>query len=424
MTACSGLGVGWHPAKTLAEGELLYPDKDYTFQNVPSFMLGGTYIGSKCWPKAGTWTIEYEAPATLYVWAAQGQFNGGVDEALGADGWVAEAAENFCGGAIALNLWRRHFDKGASYEIQVTADTMVGGVVGTAPCVALTPTAEGQVVTGCAGLAGWHPPQIMTEGLLLYPEKDYTFKGVPESIVGGTYIGSKCWPKGGTWTIEYEAPAKLYIWAAQGQYNAGLDEALKAGGWAQEAADGFGGGGMALNLWSRHFNTGSSCSIDTTGLMCAGVVGQPLECSGKVLRCSGLNTTWNPPRGMAEGILIYTDKDYTFRNVPSCLTSGSYIGSSGWPSAGTWTIEYQAPTMLYVWAQKGKYNAGVDEVLSADGWLQVDAEDFLNVALGLDGFGSGLPLSLWARHFATGSSYSVRTNDLMIGGVISESCDV
>ena len=75
IKGCSGLGIDWRSPRTMAEGILLYPDKDYTFQNVPPVLFGGTYIGSHCWPKAGTWTIEYQAPAKLYVWAAQGQFN-------------------------------------------------------------------------------------------------------------------------------------------------------------------------------------------------------------------------------------------------------------------------------------------------------------------------------------------------------------
>ncbi|CAK9025209.1 unnamed protein product [Durusdinium trenchii] len=135
VTGCSGLFVDWHPARTMEEGIVLYPEKDYTFQKVPAVLLGGTYIGSNCWPTAGTWTIEYQAPATLYVWAAQGQFNGGVDEALSADGWTAEAAEGFCGGALSLNLWSKHFDTGSSCSIEITADTMIGGVIGTSPCV-------------------------------------------------------------------------------------------------------------------------------------------------------------------------------------------------------------------------------------------------------------------------------------------------
>eukprot|EP00437_Effrenium_voratum_P004130 CAMPEP_0181423132 /NCGR_PEP_ID=MMETSP1110-20121109/13972_1 /TAXON_ID=174948 /ORGANISM="Symbiodinium sp., Strain CCMP421" /LENGTH=1183 /DNA_ID=CAMNT_0023546251 /DNA_START=81 /DNA_END=3632 /DNA_ORIENTATION=- len=428
VTGCSGLSIGWHPARTMEEGMLLYPEKDYTFKNIPDGLLGGTYIGSKCWPKAGTWTIEYKAPAMLYVWATQGQFNGGVDEALNADGWTAEAAEGFCGGALSLNLWSKQFTTGSSYSIEITADTMIGGVVGTAPCAPCVPVAPPEssaAVTGCSGCGvDWRPALVLEEGVLLYPEKAYKFQNVPDQLLGGAYIGSHLWPTAGTWTIEYQAPAKLYVWVAKGEYNGGVDEALCANGWAAEAAEGFSGGGLDLNLWSRHFTTGSAYKIQTNGLMCGGVVGKPLECSGRVTACSGLRVGWNPPRGMAEGILIYTDKDYTFQEVPACLASGSYIGSQGWPSAGTWTIEYEPPTTLYVWAQQGTYNAGVDEALKADGWVSEDAADFSNVALGLDGFGSGLPLNLWSRHFATGSSYSIRTNDLMIGGVISECSDV
>lgn len=42
-------------------------DRDYVFENVPAILAGGLYIGSRTWPKAGVWTIEYEAPAMLYV---------------------------------------------------------------------------------------------------------------------------------------------------------------------------------------------------------------------------------------------------------------------------------------------------------------------------------------------------------------------
>lgn len=425
VTACSGLGVGWHPVKTMEEGMLMYPDKDYTFQNVPAVLLGGAYIGSNCWPTAGIWTINYQAPVKLYIWAAKGKYNAGVDEALSADGWTEEKKGSFCGGALDLNLWSRQFSTGSLYSIHLSEDTMIGGVVGTAPCMQLTSSPSSNlVVKGCSGLGvDWHSAKPMEEGMLMYPEKDYHFQNVPAVLLGASYVGSGCWPSGGSWTIEYQAPAKLYVWAQQGDYNGGVDAFLRGDGWAPEDAKGFSGGEMALNLWSRSFTTGSSYDIKTTGLMVAGVVGSPLECNGKVTRCSGLGVSWNPPRGMAEDILIYTDKDYVFRDVPTCLTSGLYIGSASWPSAGTWTIEYEAPTMLYIWAQKGNYNAGIDEALSADGWLPVDAGNFQNVASGLGG-DTGLPLSLWCRHFATGSSYSVRTTDLMIGGVISESCDL
>ena len=333
---------------------------------------------------------------------------------------MAEKAEGFYGGALALNVWSKSLTSGSSYSLEITGDQMIAGVVGTAPCIPLAAPSVDVAVTGCKGCGcDWHPAQTMAEGIKLYPEKDYHFKNVPPLLLGGAYVGSHLWPTGGEWTIEYQAPAKIYVWAAQGEYNAGVDEALRANGWVAEIAEGFSGGGLPLNLWSRHFIAGSSCSVKTTGVMLGGVIGTHLECSGKVTGCSGLSIGWNPPRGMAEGILIYTDKDYTFRNVPSCLSSGTYIGSSGWPSAGTWTIEYEAPTILYVWAQEGSYNAGVDEALSADGWLSEEVGEFLNVALGLDGFGAGLSLKVWSRHFSMGSSYSIKTTDLMVGGVIS-----
>ena len=43
----------------MSSGTLVNPgDRDYVFANVPSFLSGGTYVGSRTWPKAGTWTIK------------------------------------------------------------------------------------------------------------------------------------------------------------------------------------------------------------------------------------------------------------------------------------------------------------------------------------------------------------------------------
>ena len=38
--------------------------------------------------------------------------------------------------------------------------------------------------------------------------------------------------------------------------------------------------------------------------------------------------------------------DYTFTKVPERLLGGQYIGTKTWPSAGTWTIEVEAPVKL------------------------------------------------------------------------------
>lgn len=95
------------------------------------------------------------------------------------------------------------------------------------------------------------------------------------------------------------------------------------------------------------------------------------------------------------------DRDYIFKFLPPFLSGGTYIGSRTWPQAGTWTIEYKAPTILYVWAEKGQYNAGVDDALSADGWGREEEGQFMR----WNSRGNN-PLCIWSRHFQTGSSYS------------------
>ena len=78
--------------------------------------------------------VFLHAPQTESAWPIQsGQFNAGVDDALSAAGWVAEEAEGFHGGALALNLWSKSFTSGSSYSLEITGDQMIAGVVGTAP---------------------------------------------------------------------------------------------------------------------------------------------------------------------------------------------------------------------------------------------------------------------------------------------------
>lgn len=110
-------------------------DRDYVFRNVPSFLNGGLYVGSRTWPKAGTWTIEYEAPTILYVVVEMGEYNAGVDDVLSADGWVREEVGEFCRwnsrGNNPLGVWSRHFEMGSSYstlEDTQLLDTQNGGI--------------------------------------------------------------------------------------------------------------------------------------------------------------------------------------------------------------------------------------------------------------------------------------------------------
>ena len=99
---------------------------------------------------------------------------------------------------------------------------------------------------------------------------------------------------------------------------------------------------------------------------------------------------------MEEGILVNPgQRDYKLQNVPSVLIGGRYSGTKTWPSAGTWTISYDAPVTLYVWVMKQHYNAGVDAALSGDGWEQVDAGDFKR--------SDNHVLNVWKRSFSSGS---------------------
>ena len=95
-------------------------DRDYIFEKLPPFLAGGLYIGSRTWPKAGTWTIHYQAPTILYVWVEKGDYNGGVDDALRADGWICEDVGGFqranAAGSNPLGVWSRHFVAGSSYS--------------------------------------------------------------------------------------------------------------------------------------------------------------------------------------------------------------------------------------------------------------------------------------------------------------------
>ena len=61
---------------------------------------------------------------------------------------------------------------------------------------------------------------------------------------------------------------------------------------------------------------------------------------------------------------------------------------------------------------KEMHNAGVDAMLSNDGWAPVAAPGFQR--------SDGWALHVWKRYFATGSTYVIKTKELMVGGVVSK----
>jgi len=439
IIACSGLGVNWNAPVLMRNGTQLQPgDTEQKFVNVPTCLDGGTYFGHPASVSPGFWNIEFEPPTTLYVWLLDGSTNS-LELVMPTQGWTVVNAPGFqTNDGYKLHLLSKYIEEEDRYTgryecFRTISSYFCGGLVGTYPLpkepevmvsAAVPSVSEGAdfPVTACSGLEiDWNPPTTMSEGTLTNPgEEELAFQNVPEVLLGGTYIGTKCWPSSGTWTIEYQAPCKLYVWARGDEYNAGVDELLSGDAWAREAADGFQrSDGPALHLWGRHFTTGSSYSITVESQLISGVVGQPLELGGEVTSCAGLDIDWNAPRMMTEGTLVNPgDRDYIFEKLPPFLAGGLYIGSRTWPKAGTWTIHYQAPTILYVWVEKGDYNGGVDDALRADGWICEDVGGFQRA----NAAGSN-PLGVWSRHFVAGSSYSIETTGLMVGGVVSAAAD-
>lgn len=107
------------------------PRREYTYVNVPQYLLGKMYIGSRTWPVAGTWQIHYTAPVILYVFAGRDQYNGGIDDFCASNGWTQEDAGNFVRAPdlFPLTVWSKVFTTGTDTSIS-TNGMMNGGVIG------------------------------------------------------------------------------------------------------------------------------------------------------------------------------------------------------------------------------------------------------------------------------------------------------
>eukprot|EP00913_Durusdinium_trenchii_P003633 g3361.t1 len=190
---------------------------------------------------------------------------------------------------------------------------------------------SGGELLGCTGLGTWNAPVIMQEGTLTDPgegKASARFVNVPKCLHGKTLFALKnSTAEPGTWMMEYYPPTKLYVWLQKGKTGMlPLDEFLPKRGWDHEPTDGFQTtASQELLLFSKWLEEDEKYyALHTSWPIVGGVIG-----------------TFPLPKP---------------------------------PPAGVWTIEYEAPTMLYVWIQNGKYDAGVSEFLTADGqslWLSV-----------------------------------------------------
>jgi hypothetical protein len=110
-------------------------------------------------------------------------------------------------------------------------------------------------------------------------QRDYTLEGVPDFMLGGLYIGSRTWPKGAAWDwrITYIPPVRLYIWAMETEFDAGIHTVLSSNGWSQEVVSGFSrlghGSRDDLKVWGMTFVEGDRVTIDgLSGRLVGGVV--------------------------------------------------------------------------------------------------------------------------------------------------------
>ncbi|CAK9090717.1 unnamed protein product [Durusdinium trenchii] len=299
IVGCWGLGP-WHQPTKMEEGIPINPGQSkVTFKNVPAYLNGYTYFGLKEYERPDNWMIEYYPPVKIYIWLMVDNTNS-LDLVMlqPSQGWTQEPADGFqTSDGYDLMVLSKVFHEGKYTGLRSTSN-FVGGAIGAQPPPKLpkSPDSGDDVVeaavgepismgtvTECTGLdIEWNAGELMTEGTLVNPgDRDYVFENVPEFLAGGCYIGTRTWPQAGTWTIKFQAPVKLYVWIEQGQYNAGVDDALSGDGWNKEEPGDFqrrGKNGVnPLGLWSRFFPEGDSYSIETTSLMVGGVISKAPE---------------------------------------------------------------------------------------------------------------------------------------------------
>jgi len=146
VTGATGGGVAWNGPVTMAEGIYINPgDRVYTFANVPDYLIGGQYVGSRVWPQGTgwTWSISYTPPVKLYIWRGW-YWNAGIDSILVANGFLKEPEPNVNGwfhrnyaGAVAngnnFSVYSKDFSSGTSVDISGLNGLLVGGAVSMCP---------------------------------------------------------------------------------------------------------------------------------------------------------------------------------------------------------------------------------------------------------------------------------------------------
>jgi len=155
--------------------------------------------------------------------------------------------------------------------------TTVSNVSTYSTCKNNVSVAPGEVVRVQGGGVAWNAPVELQNHQLTNPgQSNNTLEGVPDFMLGGSYIGSTTQPKGQDYDLRiiYTPPVKVYIWAMEKQFDAGIQNILSSDGWHEEVVSNFTLSGKdALKLWSMTLVEGSTVTVaGLSGRLVAGVV--------------------------------------------------------------------------------------------------------------------------------------------------------
>ena len=127
--------MDWNAPVEMVEGVLTNPgDRTYTLVNVPSYLIGGQYVGSRTFPQGGfTWSISYNPPVSLFIWVMD-IYLAGADNVLQGDGWSVEDAPGFQrSDGHSLSVWSKSFYDGTSVSVNGLNGVFVAGAVSVCP---------------------------------------------------------------------------------------------------------------------------------------------------------------------------------------------------------------------------------------------------------------------------------------------------
>jgi parallel beta-helix repeat protein len=192
------------PASGLQAGARVYIDRGYTFKTVPSNVQGGAYIQTANDDKAGTnsASIRFTVNQPVLVYVAHG------DRISSKPSWLStftNTGAKLVTSDATFSLFVRSFPAGtitlggnasggccSMYSVVVTPQSGSGSGTVTPPPPPPASSSSSSVsisnLTVASGQAYVVPTSGLQAGGRVYIDRAYTFKTVPSSVQGGTYI--------------------------------------------------------------------------------------------------------------------------------------------------------------------------------------------------------------------------------------------